>query len=116
MVNVVKSSYDVWLLLLAFAETKRRSCGVYLYELSIDLLCVHESGIPINGHASMGFKLYLYESLPLYGMPYKNVRMMMPSKGISYEVEGRIAHYGRVCVSLMFLYVKARRMCKRSVE
>jgi len=44
-------------------------------------MCVHESGMPHNGHASMGANPYLYASLPLYCWPYRNSRMVMPSLG-----------------------------------
>ncbi len=42
-------------------------------------MCVHESGIPHSGHASVGDNPYLYASLPLYSWPYRNLRMVMPS-------------------------------------
>ncbi len=44
-------------------------------------MCVHESGIPHSGHASVGANPYLYASLPLYSWPYRNLRMVMPSLG-----------------------------------
>ncbi len=44
-------------------------------------MCVHESGNPHSGHASMGANPYLYASLPLYSCPYMNLRMVMPSVG-----------------------------------
>ena len=44
-------------------------------------MCVHESGSPHSGHASVGANPYLYASLPLYSCPYRNLRMVMPSVG-----------------------------------
>jgi hypothetical protein len=44
-------------------------------------MCVHESGMPHSGHASVGANPYLYASLPLYSLPYRNLRMVMPSLG-----------------------------------
>ncbi len=44
-------------------------------------MCVHESGMPLSGHASVGANPYLYASLPLYSWPYRNMRMVMPSPG-----------------------------------
>ena len=44
-------------------------------------MCVHESGMPPSGHASVGANPYLYASLPLYSRPYINLRMLMPSLG-----------------------------------
>ena len=44
-------------------------------------MCVHESGKPHSGHASVGANPYLYASLPLYSWPYRNLRMVMPSLG-----------------------------------
>ena len=42
-------------------------------------MCVQESGKPRNGHASVGASPYLYASLPLYGWPLMNLRIVMPS-------------------------------------
>ena len=42
-------------------------------------MCVHESGIPHSGHASVGANPYLYASVPLYSWPYRNFRMVMHS-------------------------------------
>ncbi len=44
-------------------------------------MCVHESGKPHSGHASVGANPYLYASLPLYSCPYRILRMVMPSVG-----------------------------------
>ncbi len=44
-------------------------------------MCVHESGNPHSGHASVGANPYLYASLPLYNCPYRNLRMVLPSVG-----------------------------------
>ncbi len=42
-------------------------------------MCVHESGKPHIGHASLGANPYLYASLLLYNWPYKNLKMVIPS-------------------------------------
>ncbi len=42
-------------------------------------MCVHESGRPHIGHASVGANPYLYASLSLYNWPYNNLRMIIPS-------------------------------------
>ena len=44
-------------------------------------MCVHESGMPHTGHASVGAIPYLYSSLTLYSLPYRNLIMAMPSLG-----------------------------------
>ena len=45
-------------------------------------MCVHESGMPNSEHASVGgANPYLYVSLPLYILPYRNLRMVMSSLG-----------------------------------
>ena len=52
-------------------------------------MCVHESGKPHSGHASVGANPYLYASLPLYSWPYRNLRMVMPSLGELHMCEWR---------------------------
>ncbi len=44
-------------------------------------MCVHESGMPHSGHASVGVNPYLCASLPLYSWPYRNLKMVMPWLG-----------------------------------
>ncbi len=52
-------------------------------------MCVHESGRPHSGHASVGANPYLYASFPLYNWPYKNLRMDIPSLGELRMLEWR---------------------------
>ncbi len=39
--------------------------NLFLRDLHSPTMCVHESGSPHNGHASVGASLYLCASLPL---------------------------------------------------
>ncbi len=55
-------------------------------------MCVHESGMPHNGHAAVGANPYLYASLSLYSWPYRNLRMVMPSLGELRMRECRAVH------------------------
>jgi hypothetical protein len=55
-------------------------------------MCVHESGMPHSGYASVNANPYLYASLSLYSWPYKNLRMVMPSLWELCMREWRVVH------------------------
>ncbi len=104
-----RSSSMVWCLVPASGDTRRRSWGEYMVPPSLNVarmvaweswhaalcmhmmwllwcgqwpaMCVHKSGMPHSGHASVGANPYLCASLPFYSWPYRNMKMVMPSLG-----------------------------------
>ena len=70
---------------------------------------VYESGMPHSGHASVVAKPYLYASLPLYSLPYRNLRMVMPLLGELRMREWRAVPTITVRAP-QALFVRVRRM------